>query len=126
MTPRRWIPITVLLFQGACATTNAGPIVAVPSLGAEDSAGAIRAAEEVGAAHIPEAALHLQLAKEQFEQARRLTSPEERPMSTRLLLRARADADLALALTRANASKVEARAALEKVATLDDSPQQNN
>jgi len=115
------------MFQGACATTkNTGPVVAVPSLGAEDSAGAIRAAEEVGAAHNPEAALHLQLAKEQFEQARRLTSPDDRPASTRLLLRARADADLSLALTRENASKLEAQAALEKVKTLNDSLQQNN
>jgi hypothetical protein len=126
MTPRVWIAIAAFLFQGACATTNTGPVVAVPSLGAEDSAGAIRAAEEVGAAHSPEAALHLQLAKEQFEHARTLTSPEDRPMSARLLLRARADADLALALTREITSKLDAQAALEKVKTLSDSLQQNN
>lgn len=126
MTPRRWIPIAAFLFQGACATTNADPVAAVPSLGAEDSVGAIRAAEEVGAARVPEAALHLQLAKEQFAHARTLTSPEDRPMSTRLLLRARADADLSLALTRENTSKLEAQAALEKVKTLNDSLQQNN
>jgi len=127
MTLRLWIPIAAIAFQGACGTTNSGaPVVAVPSLGAEDSAGAIRAAEEVGAAHSPEAALHLELAKEQFEHARKLTSADDRPMSTRLLLRARADADLSLALTRENASKLEAQAALEKVQTLNDSLQQNN
>jgi hypothetical protein len=126
MTLRLWIPIAALAFQGACATTNSAPVVAVPSLGAEDSAGAIRAAEEVGAAHSPEAALHLQLAKEQFEHARKLTSPNDRETSTRLLLRARADADLSLALTRANTEKLEAQAALEKVKTLNDSLQQNN
>jgi hypothetical protein len=126
MTRRLWIPIAALVFEGACATTNNGPVVAVPSLGAEDSAGAIRAAEEVGAAHSPEAALHLELAKEQFEHARKLTGPEERPASTRLLLRARSDADLSLALTRENTSKLEAQAALEKLKTLNDSLQQNN
>ena len=126
MTLRLWIPIAALVFEGACATTNNGPVVAVPSLGAEDSAGAIRAAEEVGAAHNPESALHLELAKEQFEHARKLTSPDERPASTRLLLRARADADLSLALTRENTSKLEAQAALEKVKTLNESLQQNN
>ncbi len=126
MTLRLWIPIAAFAFQGACGTTNNGPVVAVPSLGAEDSAGAIRAAEEVGAAHSPEAALHLELAKEQFEHARKLTSVDDQPMSTRLLLRARADADLSLALTRENASKLEAQAALEKVKTLNDSLQQNN
>jgi len=126
MTLRHWIPIAALVFQGACATTSTDPVVAVPSLGAEDDVGAIRAAEEVGAAHTPEAALHLQLAKEQFEHARKLTSADDRPLSTRLLLRARADADLALALTRENTQKLEAQAALEKVKTLNDSLQLNN
>jgi hypothetical protein len=126
MTMRLWIPIAAFVLQGACATTNNGPVVAVPSLGAEDSAGAIRAAEEVGAAHNPEAALHLELAKEQFEHARKLTGADDRPMSTRLLLRARADADLSLALTRESTSKLEAQAALEKAKTLNDSLQQSN
>jgi hypothetical protein len=126
MTLRLWIPLAALVFQGACATTSAGPVVTAPSLGAEDSAGAIRAAEEVGAAHSPEAALHLQLAKEQFEHARKLTSPKDRPMSTRLLLRARADADLSLALTRESTQTLEAQTALEKVKTLTDSIHQDN
>ena len=127
MRLRLWIPIAAFMCQGACATTkNTGPVVAVPSLGAEDSAGAIRAAEEVGAAHNPEAALHLELAKEQFEHARRLTSADDRPASTRLLLRARADADLSLALTREKTSKLEAQAALDKVKTLDEALQQTN
>jgi Domain of unknown function (DUF4398) len=126
MTVRLWIPIAAIAFQAACATTNNGPVVAVPSLGAEDCAGAIRAAEEVGAAHSPEAALHLELAKEQFENARKLTKPDDRPASTRLLLRARADADLSLALTRENSSKLEAQAALERVKTLNNALQQTN
>ncbi len=126
MTMRLWIPIVVCTFLWACGTTNSGVVVAVPSLGAEDSAGAIRAAEEVGANHNPEAALHLQLAKEQFEHARKLTGPDDRPMATRLLLRARADADLSLALTRESTSKLEAQAALEKVKTLNEPLQQSN
>jgi hypothetical protein len=126
MTLRLWIPLAAFVVQGACATTNPSPVPSAPSLGAEDSAGAIRAAEEVGAVHSPEAALHLQLAKEQFEHARKLTSPSDRPTSTRLLLRARADADLSLALTRENTAKVEAQGALEKTKTLNDSLQQTN
>ena len=126
MTLRLWIPIVVLVFEAACATTSTAPVAPVPSLGAEDSSGAIRAAEEVGAARNPEAALHLQLAKEQFEHARRLTSLDDRPTSMRLLQRARADADLSLALTRESTEKLEAQAALEKIKTLNDSLQQNN
>jgi len=97
----------------------------VPSLGAEDSAGAIRAAEEVGGAHSPEAALHLELAKEQFEHARHLTKADDRPEATRLLLRARADADLSLALTRENTQTLETQGALTKFKTLNESLQQN-
>ncbi|MFL5306905.1 MAG: DUF4398 domain-containing protein [Polyangia bacterium] len=94
-------------------------------MGAEDSAGAIRAAEEVGAAHSPEAALHLELAKEQFEHSRHLTKADDRPEATRLLLRARADADLSLALTRENTQTLETQAALTKFKTLNESLQQN-
>ena len=125
MTSRFCIPIVAILLQGGCATTQSGPVVAVPSLGAEDSAGAIRAAEEVGAAHSPEAALHLELAKEQFEHSRHLTKPDDRPEATRLLLRARADADLSLALTRENTQTLETQAALTKFKTLNESLQQN-
>jgi hypothetical protein len=125
MTSRFCIPIVAILLQGGCASTQNGPIVAVPSLGAEDSAGAIRAAEEVGAAHSPEAALHLELAKEQFEHSRHLTKADDRPEATRLLLRARADADLSLALTRESTQALETQAALTKFKTLNDSLQQN-
>jgi hypothetical protein len=125
MTSRFCIPIVAILLQGGCATTQSGPVVAVPSLGAEDSAGAIRAAEEVGAAHSPEAALHLELAKEQFEHSRHLTKADDRPEATRLLLRARADADLSLALTRENTQTLETQAALTKFKTLNESLQQN-
>ena len=123
MTSRLYMPIVAILLQGGCATTQTSPVVAVPSLGAEDSAGAIRAAEEVGAAHSPEAALHLELAKEGFDHSRHLTKPDDRPESTRLLLRARADAELALALTRETTAALEAQAALGKLETVNESLQ---
>jgi hypothetical protein len=110
-----------ILFPVACATTTTGAAPPVTSVGAENSAGAIRAAEEVGAAHSPQAALYLQLAKEEFEHARRLTSPDDLPAATRLLQRAEADADLALSLARENTDKIEAQAALDKANMLNDS-----
>jgi hypothetical protein len=121
---RQWFLLSTaafILFPAACATTNTVASPPVASLGAENSAGAIRAAEEVGAAHSPQASLYLQLAKEEFEHARRLTSEEDRPAATRLLLRAEIDADLALALARENTTKVEAQAALDKANMLNDS-----
>lgn len=89
----------------------------------ERSSAAIRAAEEVGATHNPEAALHLQLAKEQYEFAQRMPNPSDRPRSERLLRRAQVDAELALALARSADEKAEAQTAVDKVKTLKQSAQ---
>lgn len=91
---------------GACAT------VIPPS--AEAPAAAIRAAEEVGAAHVPEAALRLQLAKEQLERSKTMTSEQEQPAAERLLLRAQTDAELSLALARSSQSRAAAVKATER------------
>ena len=114
MTPRLWLPAVAILFA-ACA----GPTA--PSAKAESSSAAIRAAEEVGATHNPDAALHLQLAKEQFEHARLLTDKKDKPRADRLLMRAQVDAELSLALARSEADKAEARGAIDKVKSLSGS-----
>ena len=108
-----------LLLGSACGSTQT-----VPNQKAESSSAAIRAAEEVGAKHSPTAALHLQLAKEQFENARRLTDADDKARADRLLLRAQADAELSLALARSESEKAEARGALDKVKTLKESAPQ--
>jgi hypothetical protein len=92
---------------GACA-------MAMQPQNAEAPAAAIRSAEEVGAARVPEAALRLQLAKEQLERARTMTSEEERPGAVRMLMRSQADAELALALARSSTARLEAEKAKEK------------
>lgn len=66
---------------------------------------AIRAAGEVGAERDPTAALHLQYAREQLTQAEGLSRGGEGPRAERILARAEADADLAIALTRRGASQ---------------------
>jgi hypothetical protein len=106
-----------LCLGGACASTSAGP-----NEKAETSSAAIRAAEEVGATHSPTAALHLQLAKEQFEHARNLTDKKDKAQADGLLMRAQADAELSLALARGESEQAEARAALEKMKTLKAPP----
>jgi Domain of unknown function (DUF4398) len=95
-----------------------------PNEKAESSSAAIRAAEEVGATHDPEAALHLQLAKEQYEYAERLHHPSDKAHADRLLRRSQADAELALALARSDDDKVQAQAAIDKVKTLNQSATQ--
>jgi hypothetical protein len=108
--------LTVAFFFGAgCASTTAPR-----SEMAETSSAAIRAAEEVGATHTPDAALHLQLAKEQFEHAGMLVE-KDKAWADRLLQRAQVDAELALALARTETEKAEAKGAIDKVKKLKES-----
>jgi len=112
--------ILVFALVAGCATTKATPT----GVHAESSSASIRAAEEVGATHSPEAALHLQLAKEQFEAARKMDNPDDRDHADRLLMRSQADAELALALARTETQKTEAKGAATRVKTLTDSATQ--
>jgi hypothetical protein len=93
----------------ACASTP---------LRTETSTSGIRAAEEVGAANVPRAALHLQLAKEELVRAEALAASGRGHEGASWLLRAEADAELSLALSRADAEKTEARAAVARVQQL--------
>ena len=61
---------------------------------------ALRAADEVGSAKVPQAQLHAQLAKEQIARAKQLIEDGENAEAKRVLLRAKADAELAVALSR--------------------------
>jgi hypothetical protein len=97
---------------GACATVG-------PPQNTEAPAAAIRSAEEVGAERVPQAALRLQLAKEQLERARTMTAAENRPLAARLLLRSQADAELALALARSDAARAGAEKAKEKARNIE-------
>ena len=117
MNLRILLPTVAIVFGGACATAKLAP-----NEKAEASSAAIRAAEEVGATHNPQAALHLQLAKEQFEHAEKLTDQKDKGRADGLLMRAQADAELSLALARGEAQKGEARNAVEKMKTLKNSP----
>jgi hypothetical protein len=118
MSPRFSLLTAALLCVG-CASSGAPP-----NQKAESSSAAIRAAEEVGATHNPQAALHLQLAKEQYEFAQRLPNPSEKARVDRLLRRAQVDAELALALARSDDERAEAQTAIDKVKKLNQSATQ--
>jgi Domain of unknown function (DUF4398) len=60
----------------------------------------VRAAQELGATNVPNAELHLRLANEQLAEARKRASNGDDKEATRLLQRARADAELAVSLAR--------------------------
>ena len=84
----------------------------------EPSTSAISAAEEAGASKVPSASLYLQLAKEELENAKGLAANGDKEQAESMLLRAQADAELAVALSRGDADKTEATEAIERVRQL--------
>src|SRR6185436_19122573 len=65
-----------------------------------DVQAANRGAIEVGAQNNPKAQLHLKLAEEQLKQAKTAMDKDDNERAESLLMRAKADAELAIALTR--------------------------
>jgi hypothetical protein len=76
---------------------------------------AIRGASEVGAERVPRAALHLKLAQEQTDKARRLMQDGYNERAELTLKRAQADAELAIALAKEQETVERAGAAQAKV-----------
>lgn len=106
----------LLLGLAGCATTRV-----IPPEALIDSEVSIRQAEEAGAVEVPEAARHLQWAREQTSEARRLLEKNQRDKAALFLQRAEADAALALALAR----EAPARADAERVRQQIQQLQQN-
>jgi hypothetical protein len=110
------------------STWSFGLVFAVAALGCggaprpeariASSQGAIRGAEEAGAAGVPQAKLHLQLAQEQRQQALELVKDDNNHRADLLLARAEADAELAVALAREATAKAEAEKAAEDAEAL--------
>lgn len=112
-----WRSASALFAAGVVTTALAAGCASAP-LRTEASTSGIRAAEEVGAPKVPRAALHLQLAREELEQAKSLAAKGEEDQAASLLQRSEADAELAVALSREADEQSEARAALERVQRL--------
>jgi pyridoxal biosynthesis lyase PdxS len=79
---------------------------------------AIRGAQEVGAGNVPQAALSVKLAQEEVQKAKQLMQDGDNKRAEMLLMRAQADAELALAQAREQQAKTEAQAAVEQVKSL--------
>jgi hypothetical protein len=112
-----WRSTRALLAAGAMTTALGAGCASAP-LHTDASTAGIRAAEEVGAPEVPRAALHLQLAKEELEQAQVLASRGKKGQAGSMLQRSEADAELAVALSREAGEGAEARAALERARQL--------
>jgi len=79
------------------------------------SQAAIRTAKEMNAEQVPQAALHLKLAQEQFDKGKAFMNDGDNRRATFMLMRAKADAELALALARENKTRTEAQILLDKL-----------
>ena len=84
----------------------------------ESTTSSIRAAEEIGATDISSASLYLQLAKEELEKAQMFAKNGDKEQADSMLLRASADGELAVALSRSDTDKKEAIDAIERVKKL--------
>jgi len=84
----------------------------------ESTTSSIRAAEEVGATDISNASLYLQLAKEELVKAQTFAENGQKEEAESMLLRASADGELAVALSRSDTDKREAADAIERVKQL--------
>lgn len=102
------------LVWGACGAT-----VPPPTQRMADAESAERSAREVGAENEPAARLSLKLAQEQIGQAKTAMADDENEKADSLLVRAKADAELAIAQAR------EKSAHLAKQAAVKDSAVQN-
>jgi hypothetical protein len=126
---RQTLTHRTMILTGTFVTAALATACASAPLRTESSTSGIRAAEEVGAREVPRAALHLQLAKEELHKAKALAAKGEDEMAASMLLRAEADAELAVLLSREDAEKAEAQAAVTRVHELrqeNDQPAKSN
>jgi len=83
------------------------------------SESAIRGAEEVGAAKVPKAALHLKMARDNLGAAQQIMGDEDKyGEATLLLRRAEADAEAAIALSKEAQAQAAAEEAQDKIRRL--------
>jgi hypothetical protein len=107
--------------MGAAVLGCAG--VPKPTDQVAQSEGAMRSARELGAEQVPPAALELQLAKEELAKASALMKDDKNEEATQMANRARADAELAIALTRQHQANADARSAEEQLRAVQDNGQ---
>lgn len=86
--------------------------IKIPPESLEHNEASMRSAQEVGAENVPAAKLHLQMAKDQTEAAKKLAAKGDK-RAVLLLARAESDAELALGLAREATVHAEAQRAAE-------------
>jgi Domain of unknown function (DUF4398) len=109
MTRTNFTIYAALAFALGCAGSYPPPTSQMADVQAAN-----RAATELGAQKNPKAQLHLKLAEEQHKQAEAAMEDDDNRSAERLLMRAKADAELALALTHEESAKMQETKAIEQ------------
>lgn len=103
--------LTTTLIAAAGLALGCGASHPPPTQQMADVQSATRAAEELGATGEPQAQLHLKLAEEQMGKAKKAMKDEDNERAESILGRAKADAELAVALMHLeNAKQTSAKA----------------
>jgi hypothetical protein len=110
MMTKMMTALAVLTLAG-CAT------VPIPAYQLERAEASIRGAEEVGALGVPAARLHLQLAKDETDTAKKMAGKGD-DRAVLVMARAESDAELALGLAREAAVHSDAVKAGEDLKTI--------
>jgi hypothetical protein len=100
---------------GACASSP------IPADKLAQSQAAVRSAQEVGAERVPTAALHLKVANDQLDMAKKLIQDGDTKRAEYMLMRAEADAEAAIALAREASARADAQRTLEEVQQIKNS-----
>lgn len=104
----------ILLLAAAPFAWACGASMPAPTQHMADAEAASRSAREVGADSQPAAKLQVKLADEQIAEAKTLIANGDNDRASYVLLRARADAELALALAREQNALVDKQKAVEQ------------
>ena len=117
-----WKPTLAALALVALSTGIGCAGAPVPHERMASSAAAIRAAEEVGAKNQPQAELYLKLARDELERANALIQNGENELARLVLMRAEADAELSIALSKEAVARAQAQQAMAQVQSLKRAP----
>lgn len=112
---RHLFKIELMMLGLAVVATAIASGCANAPLNTEMSRSEIRTAENSGALEVPRSSLHLQLAKKELDLAKWLSKRGMKEKTASMLLRAEADADIAVALSKGDNEKSEAQATLDRV-----------
>src|SRR5579862_4791144 len=116
--------LIILLLAATPLSTGCAASFPPPTQRMADAESAMRSAREVGADAVPAARLEVKLAEEQIAQAKLLITSGDNKRADFVLMRARADAELGLALAREQSANVETQKTIEQSgATLDANTQ---